>query len=244
MHYTTLMKGLLTQMKQGVQYKRMPTAVKVLAIIAMAPWVATFEIFGFIYRICLFVYKALAAPASHLHQWMKEQKDEIKHATQAVLYAVCLPFIFFLQIVLSLFSIVFYLVWFVYMLNGYILSFGGIKWQPSIADASYENADVSGDYKPGFVGTTVYVSMTFGFLVLALLFGLIFTVAPFVETLALVLVFGGAYAVMVWIVNPIMFRKVKVQAAPAVEAEADVAEVEAGEPEAEETVEATEEIAE
>ena len=219
MHYSTLMKGLLSEIKQGVQYKRMITPIKVLAIIAMAPWVATFEILSFIYRVCLFVYKALAAPASHLHQWMKEQKDEVKHATQAVLYAVCLPVIFLFQIALSLFSIVFYLVWFVYMLNGYILSFGGIKWQPSIADASYENSDVSGNYKPGFVGTTVFVSMTFGFLALALLFGLIFAVAPFVETLALMMVFAGAYAVMVWIVNPIMFRKSKAQAAPAVEAD-------------------------
>lgn len=219
MHYSTLMKGLLSEIKQGVQYKRMITPIKVLAIIAMAPWVATFEILSFIYRVCLFVYKALAAPASHLHQWMKEQKDEVKHATQAVLYAVCLPVIFLFQIALSLFSIVFYLVWFVYMLNGYILSFGGIKWQPSIADASYENSDVSGNYKPGFVGTTVFVSMTFGFLALALLFGLIFAVAPFVETLALMMIFAGAYAVMVWIVNPIMFRKSKAQAAPAVEAD-------------------------
>ena len=209
MHYSTLMKGLLSEIKQGVQYKRMITPIKVLAIIAMAPWVATFEILGFIYRVCLFFYKMLTAPASHLHRWMKEQKDDVKHATQAVLYAVCLPFIFFLQVVLSLFSIVFYLVWFAYMVNGYILSFGGIKWQPSIADASYENSDVSGDYKPGRVGSTVYVCMTFGFMAMTLLFGLICTAALFVETLALLLAFLAIYLVMVWIVNPIMFRKTK-----------------------------------
>lgn len=229
MHYSTLMKGLLSEIKQGVQYKRMPTAVKVLAIIAMAPWVATFEIIGFIYRVCLFVYKMLAAPASHLHQWMKEQKDDVKHATQAVLYAVCLPFIFLLQIVLSLFSVVFYLVWFLYMLNGYILSFGGIKWQPSIADASYENSDVSGNYKPGKVGTIIYVSMTLGFLVLTGVFFLVRLAKPLIATAAAYQFLMIAYAIMSWIVNPIMFRKVKaapvVEEAPAVE-EAPVAEIE------------------
>lgn len=221
MHYSTLMKGLLSEIKQGVQYKRMITPIKVLAIIAMAPWVATFEILGFIYRVCLFFYKMLTAPASHLHRWMKEQKDDVKHATQAVLYAVCLPFIFFLQVVLSLFSIVFYLVWFAYMLNGYILSFGGIKWQPSIADASYENSDVSGNYKPGFVGATVYVCMTFGFFALTLLFFVIRLAAPFVAMAAIYQFLMIAYAIMVWIVNPIMFRKTKTQVAPAVEVAED-----------------------
>ena len=219
MHYSTLMKGLLSQMKQGVQYKRMSTPVRVLAIIAMAPWIATFEIIGFIYRVCLFVYKMLAAPGEHLHQWMEEQKEEVKHATQAVLYAVCLPFVFMWQVMVSLFSIVFYIVWFVYMVNGYILSFGGIKWQPAIADASYDGEDAGVDYKPGRVGSTVYVCMTFGFFTLMLLFALICAVALFLETLALLLFFLAAYLVMVWIVNPIMFRKTAAKTPVAVPAE-------------------------
>ena len=53
---------------------------------------------------------------------------------------------------------------------------------------------------------------------------MIFTVARFVETLALMLAFLGAYLVMVWIVNPIMFRQIQAKAekaAPVEESQED-----------------------
>ena len=89
------------------------------------------------YWFTWFFFRAISAPIYYLQWWMKGQKDEVKHATQAVLYLVCLPYIFFQQVILSLNALSFYFQWFGLMLSAYIMTLGKVRWQPVISDAQF-----------------------------------------------------------------------------------------------------------
>ena len=89
------------------------------------------------YWFTWFFFKAICAPIDYLQNWMKGQKDEVQHATQAVLYFVCLPYIFAQQIILALNALSFYFQWFGLMLSAYIMTLGKVRWQPVISEAQF-----------------------------------------------------------------------------------------------------------
>ncbi len=173
MDYSKLIKNLTAEMKKGVQYARLPLLFKIFAIVALSPIIATFVISIFFYWVTLFFYKMISSPADSLHLWLKGQKDEVKHATQAVMYVVCLPFIFFLKVLLSFTSVYFFIQWFFIMIQGYILSLGGIKWQPFITEASFDEDTTEYTLKPGDLIAKVTISVLFGTFAATLLCALV-----------------------------------------------------------------------
>ena len=49
-----------------------------------------------------------------------------------------MPFIFLCNIVLALFSFYFYILWFLIMAVTYVITLGGIRWQPFVTEAEYD----------------------------------------------------------------------------------------------------------
>ena len=216
MDYSKLIVGLTAEMKKGEQYKRMPAVFKWFIIVAMIPVIVSFVVAKFVYWVTLFFYKMISAPAEHLHRWLKSQKDEVHPATQAVMYFVCLPFIFSLQVLLSLNAFAFFILWFFIMVESYVLTLGGIKWQPIITEASFEDDGTEYDYKPANrVVTIVFACVLLGVFALYLLFPFIVRfVNPFkLPGLFKFLMKAGTvssilYFVTAYIVNPILFKRV------------------------------------
>lgn len=213
MDYAKLLTGLIDEMREGLQYKRFSTPVKVLAFIGTLPLILSFILSTVFYGIILFFHKALSAPVAYLQSWLKGQKDDIHHATQAVLYFVCMPFIFFLQVLLSINALMFFVVWFFMMLDGYLLTFGGIRWQPFISDATYGDSQDTYECKPDATVASTLIGCIFGVFVLWIIgtvvsffiddFNTYQIITDFVRIVWLV------YLALVVIVNPIVFRKVK-----------------------------------
>lgn len=214
MDYSKLINSLTAEMKKGIQYKRIPQPFKALLIVAMIPLIVSFVLSKFIYSVTLFFYKMISAPAEHLHRWLKDQKDEVHHATQAVMYFVCLPYIFLLQVLLSLNAFAFYFQWFFLMLQGYLLSLGGIKWQPIITEASFEDEACEGELKPDLNIVNVFACVAFATFALCVLIPIITRyINPF-EHYKLYIFFAKTgrivklvHAALICIVNPILFKK-------------------------------------
>ena len=156
MDYAKLLRQLTTEMKTGVQYARIPKPFRIFAIIAMIPLIVAFVLTMVGYWIAIFFYKLISSPAEYLHQWLRNQKDEVHHATQAVMYFLCLPFIFGLQVGLAFNAISFFFQWFFLMIQGYLLTLGGIRWQPFITEAKFDEEEPEYELKPEATAASIF----------------------------------------------------------------------------------------
>ena len=220
MDYTKLINNLTAEMKKGVQYARMPKLLKIFMIVALFPLIISFVVSKFLYWVTLFFYKMISSPAEYLHEWIRKQKDEVKHATQAVMYWVCLPAVFGFQLLISFSSLAFFFQWFFLMVQGYLLTLGGIKWQPFITEAKFEDDMVQYECKPNNEVAAIYAYITAGVLALYVLITLIvqmitvnadmtYEMYKFCNTLLDVTsLLSNVYLILVAIVNPILFKRV------------------------------------
>ena len=220
MDYTRLINNLTAEMKKGVQYARMPKLLKIFMIVALFPLIISFVVSKFLYWVTLFFYKMISSPAEYLHEWLKKQKDDVKHATQAVMYWVCLPAVFGFQLLISFSSLIFFFQWFGLMVQGYLLTLGGIKWQPFITEACFEDDAAQYECKPNNETAAIYAYITAGVLALYMLLSLIVRVISgsadmthemykFCRALQdIAFQLSRIYLILVAIVNPILFKRV------------------------------------
>lgn len=139
MDYFALLKGLSKEVKENSKLKKMNIVVRIILTIIFIPLFVSFFFAKLGFWFTIFFFKMIASPAEYLGKWLDSQKDGIQHATQAVLYFVCLPTIFGLQVLLSFNALSFYMQWFGLQITAFILTLGGSKWQPFITEASFED---------------------------------------------------------------------------------------------------------
>lgn len=136
MNYSTMFKKLTKEVSGVCQYKHLASPFKAFAIVTTIPFWFFYALSICLNYICLFFFNCLASSCDYLESWVRETKKDVFHATEAVIYFVSMPFIFFLRCLLSIFGIVFYLNWFCTMCIAYIATLGGIRWTPSISSAA------------------------------------------------------------------------------------------------------------
>ena len=206
MNYFELMNGLVKESFEFPQYKRMPIVYRILMTICLLPLILLDLSLFVSYQALAFLQKGLSTPADVLHDFVKKERAEVKHITQAIIYAIALPWIFFNYVLLSFISLMFYLIWFFIMLLTYIITLGGVTWQPFISEARYE-ATVQYEYEPSGNAMIGLVSMPFISIVLAAVFYLCIREKPdeFLNTCFSVCM--GIYLLFILIINPLSFRK-------------------------------------
>ena len=138
MDYGYLIKALKDEARQNLQFGRMNKGPRILARLLTLPWLVSVMVAVLQYYIALFFYKACLTPVQHLHNIMRKEGEVVKHGTQVVVYFFAFPVVFILYIMLSLTTVYFYFQWFVIMVYMYFATLGGIKWQPFITDATFE----------------------------------------------------------------------------------------------------------
>ena len=139
MNYSKLLQQLTAEMKtKGTRWSQMKKGLKIFLIIVFVPFIVSFILNKIVFWLTMFFYQLLGAPAGHLHHWLHAEKDTVQHATQAVLYAICMPVVFGLEVILSLASFLFYIEWFVLQVHAIIITLGGSKFQPFLNEASFE----------------------------------------------------------------------------------------------------------
>ena len=138
MDYGYLIKALKDEAKQNIQFSRMNKGPRILARLITLPWLVAVMGAVLSYYVTLFFYKACLTPVQHLHNIMRKEGEVVKHGTQVVIYWIAFPIIFDLYILLSLATVAFYFQWFQVMVCMYFATLGGVKWQPFITDATFE----------------------------------------------------------------------------------------------------------
>lgn len=139
MNYAKLLKQLTTEMKtKNARWSKMKKGLKIFLIIVFIPFIVSFILSKIVFWLTMFFYQLLGAPAGHLHHWLHAEKDVVQPAAQAVLYLICMPVVFGLQVVLSLASFLFYVEWFVLQIIAFIVTLGGSKFQPFINEATFD----------------------------------------------------------------------------------------------------------
>lgn len=203
MNYSLLMRGLLDECLLFSHYKSLSRPAKVFMAIATAPVILLGAVLVAAYYCLLFLYQAFSMPADSLEAWVKNQKQEVKHATEAVIYLISMPFIFASRVMLAMLSVVFYFLWFELMVVAYIATLGGIRWQPFINCARF---DEPCEKDPCYVGVfNAFAIINFAIFVQ--------TIVLFILAQAFSWVYGWyklfaiASAVMICLVYPISFAR-------------------------------------
>lgn len=202
MNYYGLIKGLFAEARRGIRFQEMNLIGKIIAVFGLLPLIvmAAFVAVGF--YVTVFFYKALTAPVEYLHKIVKTEGQEVKHATQFLVYWIGFPFVFFLYSLSAFLTIVFHFQWFFLMLIVYLTTLGGVKWQPFVNEANYDE-EREYECSPSVLATSIFVC-ALAFLFLLFIISTLFYLYE-LQTFALICYFAVAI-----IVNLCMFRKTEI----------------------------------
>ena len=212
MNYSKLFRGLLNEVKNKLQYKRLPETTNILVFIGVFPFVIMSALAFAFYAVLSFFYNALASAVIYLEKWVEDKKKDVKHATEAVLYFVTMPWIFFCNVLLSIGAVFFYFLWFFAQCVLYIATLGGIKWQPYITHAEYDE-DVEWDKSPLPNYSATVGLCSFGLLAFYVLTRIIFYITHNSVLVEMSSYVSLVYTLFTVIAIPIAFKKSVVKVA-------------------------------
>ena len=140
MDYLKLSKNLKKEFDKAAteKYRSINIVIRIILMLIFLPYRISFFFARLAYWLTWFFFKGIAAPADYLQIWLKEQREGLGQAAQAVLYFVCMPAIFAQRVLLAFSSFAFFFQWFGLMLYAYFLSLGGVRWQPVITEAKFD----------------------------------------------------------------------------------------------------------
>ena len=140
MDYLKLAQNLKKEfLKAGREkYEKMNIVLRIIFTIIFIPLRVSFFFGRLFYWFTWFFFKAIAAPVDYLVAWFDKQKESLGDISKAVLIIVCMPTIFFQQVILAFNSFSFFFQWFGLMLQAYILTLGAVRWQPVISEAKFD----------------------------------------------------------------------------------------------------------
>lgn len=129
------------------KYKAMHPAFAIAVGIIMIPFVL-FSLFVTVFLALLsFTFKTLKTPIDFMHSLMREEGQNVKHATQFIIYLVSWPLIFFLYAISSFLILQITLAYALLSLTAYIWTLGGFKRHLFVSDYSDISIEVNGKYR-------------------------------------------------------------------------------------------------
>ena len=207
MNYSALLKGLLREAFAFRQYRRLPAPLLVLAIIAMLPFIILSACLLVVYAVYGFFFNLLASSVNYLESWLHRERKEVRHATEAVLYFVAAPTIFFLHVLLSLFGCLYYVVWFFLQCFVYVATLGGTRFQSNINTATYARGESDYGMVGSFAALVTFVSIAFGLLTVWAVFFIIGRVSMDSDIVATANVTDWIYTLFCAIAFPFCAKK-------------------------------------
>ena len=141
MDYSGLYKSLVKEVLSGKQYKKLSLPIRILAYIAVFPFTVLSVFMAAFFYVYNFSFNVVSSGVNYLEQWLKNTKKGVAPLTEAVIYFIALPLIFFNHVLLSFFAVNFFILWFFSQCTFYVASLGGIKWQPYVTQADFEDVD-------------------------------------------------------------------------------------------------------
>lgn len=124
--------------------KGLTVAKRVLCIIVLSPFIALYTVMLLVYGSIVTLYRMFNGHLNFIHDFIKNERGEIRHATEAVVYWVAFPWIFVCKVLLAIMTFVLMFVHFSTSLVGYIATFGGIRFSPFMLEPveRFKNKDI------------------------------------------------------------------------------------------------------
>ena len=210
MNYSSSIRSLCKEVARLKSYSRLNPVLRIITLILMLPFIALAASATAVFYVLLFFRNGSQIAVDELEAWLNKRKEGVHCAPESVLYFVTIPFIFFLRVLITLFSGFLYFIWFTIMCGTYVASLGGIRWQPYLNYVSYDE-EYAWSFKHSRTTFNVFALVNIGFILLCVIQALLGEngLTPW---LAILTVF------MVYIVYPNMFTKKNVRPLNAPEA--------------------------
>ena len=143
-----LMKEAFTFKK----YKAMHPALATFVGIFMSPFLVVGLLLATILAVFAFVVNLIFTPLKHVHSLFQSEAKDVKHATQAIIYAISWPIFYLVYFAFSWLFIFIYLLY--ALLSGvmYIFTLGGFKYHVS---PDFDSDDIAIKTKGRFFGLPV-----------------------------------------------------------------------------------------
>ena len=134
MDFFNKFKDLVKESLLCKSFKGLSTAKIVLCAIALAPFIAAYVAMLLVYWLFAVIYRFACNQLDYIHSFIVKERAEVRHATEAVVYAVAFPFIFLMKVLTGLLAAALMFIHFFTSMIGYIATFGGIKFSPFVFD--------------------------------------------------------------------------------------------------------------
>ena len=145
-NYLDKLSQLLREAFKFKKYKAMHPALAVFAGILMIPFVlASFSVAA-AFAVLAFSFSVCTSPVKYLHTLVNQEGKEVKHATQAIVYLISWPFVFFLYAVMAVLLLMIIPTYALLSILLYVWSFGGFKFHLFMTETDNISIDVSKKY--------------------------------------------------------------------------------------------------
>ncbi len=139
MNYSLPIKQYLPQKNDFYKYKEFVLSSCIFLIILLSPVYLALILAFTAYCILFFLFNVLSSSTNYLEAWVKKSKENVGPAAEAIIFLITTPFIFYTHIVLSIFSVIFYLVGFVLQCLSYAATLGATKWRFKMSSSPFDN---------------------------------------------------------------------------------------------------------
>lgn len=168
--YMQSVTAVINEAKKLKKYKAMHLAFAIVIGVLMLPFAISALALAVVIYVLGYLFSVISEPVQKLHELLKGEGRELKHASQFIIYFLSWGFIFSAYAFLSVIAVVLNVFYTVFAILTYICTLGGIKFH---AFAGNDDLSVEVDGKYNIVVLIVFVAVM----------GTLLVVVPFIKTI-------------------------------------------------------------
>ncbi len=144
-NYLQGVTAVIKEAQKLKKYKAMPLAFAIVTGVFMLPFALIALMLAVALYIFGYLFSVVSAPTLKLHELLRNEGKELKHATQFIVYFLSWSFVFSAYAMLAFFTVFLNVLYTVFAIFAYICTLGGFKFHV-FAKGEDISADVAGKY--------------------------------------------------------------------------------------------------
>ena len=141
-------KGVTAVVKEAQKlkkYKAMPLAFAIVVGVLMLPLAIAAIIFGVALYVIGYIYYVASSPTQKLHELLRNEGKELKHASQFIIYFLSWGFVFGAYALLFGFAVMLNILYTLFVILAYVATLGGFKFHAFVTEEDI-SVEVDGEY--------------------------------------------------------------------------------------------------
>jgi len=144
-NYMQSVTAVIKEAQKLKKYKAMHLAFAIVIGVLMLPLAVAALCLAVALYVLGYVYSVICTPTQKLHELLRNEGRELKHATQFIIYFLSWGFVFSAYALLFGFAVVLNILYTVFAILAYVVTLGGFKFH-AIAGKEDISVDVEGRY--------------------------------------------------------------------------------------------------